>query len=86
MIVMEDHQAIRSRIISAVERSGVAIDHDGDVDLREYIPDSVATIAALVEIEDEFNISLPDDFLLGTVLESLSGLTNAIAHVVKESG
>lgn len=57
-----------------------------DVDLREYIPDSVATIAALVEIEDEFNISLPDDFLLGTVIGSLSGLTNAIAHVIEESG
>ena len=42
-------------------------------------------IAALVEIEDEFGISLPDDFLLGTVLESLSGLTSAIAEVLEES-
>ncbi len=84
-MVMDDYQEIRTRIISAVERAGVAIDHDTeDVDLRDYIPDSVATIAALVEIEDEFNISLPDDFLLGTVLESLSGLTSAIAEVVKE--
>lgn len=83
---MDDHQAIRTRIISAVERAGVAIDNDEeDVDLRDYVPDSVAMIAALVEIEDEFGISLPDDFLLGTVLESLSGLTSAIAEVLEES-
>ena len=84
---MDDHQVIRTRIISAVERAGVLIGHETeDVDLRDYIPDSVATIAALVEIEDEFDISLPDDFLLGTALESLSGLTSAVAEVIEESG
>lgn len=84
---MEDHKAVRARIISAIERVGVAIeDGTGDIDLRDYIPDSLATIAALVEIEDEFGISVPDDFLAGTVLESLSGLTRAITEIVNEGG
>ncbi|MDE0223150.1 MAG: phosphopantetheine-binding protein [Spirochaetaceae bacterium] len=80
---MNDKQ-VRVRIIAALSRAGAVIDggDDGDIDLREHLPDSLAVIGALVEIEDEFSISLPDDFLDAEVLASLAGLATAIAGML----
>ena len=41
-------------------------------------------VAALVEIEDEFDISLPDDFFGGPGIGSLNGLSATVESMMAE--
>lgn len=73
---------IRDRILSCFQNAGVEINKintNEDCDLREYIADSVAFIAAIVEIENEFDIEIPDEFLIYERFASLNSFCEAIS-------
>ena len=64
---------------------GVVIDDtEDDVDLKEYITDSVQFIAAIVEIERIFSIEFPDELLLFSVFDSFNGLVKIVESILKE--
>ena len=58
---------------------------EGDIDLRDYIIDSVLFIGFIVEIENKFNIELDDNFLLYDNLRSMNGFIQMIEEFVKDS-
>lgn len=73
---------IRDRILSCFQNAGVEINKintNEDCDLREYIADSVAFIAAIVEIENEFDIEIPDEFLIYERFASLNSFCETIS-------
>ena len=62
----EEFIAFRSRVIEIFAQSGVMARDPGpeeDLDLREYIEDSIQFISAVVEIENQWDIELHDELL-----------------------
>lgn len=73
---------IKERILKAFERVGILID-DTSLDLMEYIGDSVNFITAVVELEDEFEITFPNDLLNYEVFQGLDNLIEIINNLVE---
>lgn len=73
------------KILDILDANGIYIDREkieDDVDLREYITDSIQFISFIVEIERELNMEFPDEFLLFDKIASLNGFSNIIESVL----
>lgn len=77
---------VRNSILNFFEENGVCIDVDtmGDVDLREYLLDSMQYIYFLVELERILDMELPDEVLFYDNLSSLIGFSNRIEAFIGE--
>lgn len=53
-----------------------------DVDLREYVDDSIMFISLVVELEKKFEIEFPDELLLIDKMVSLSGFANLLMEII----
>ena len=78
---------VREKLLNILEDSGIFIDRDNiqsenDIDLREYITDSIQFISFIVEIEKELNMEFPDEYLLYDKIASLNGFSTIIKSVV----
>ena len=75
---------IRSRIIKSLEEIGILIqvDDDTDIDLREYIEDSLQFITAVVELEMEFEIEIPSELLIYDNFASLNSFCKIIEELL----
>ena len=81
---------IEKTIIEVLDRVGIFIDVnidvvDGDIDLRNYIFDSLQFITFIVEMESTINIPLPDDFLIFDNFSSLKALSQNINTLLLET-
>ena len=74
---MNPLQIIESKLAEIAEANGILVD-DFELNLIEFIPDSITFIAFIVAIEEEFDIELPDDFLLIERFGSLKELAMVI--------
>ena len=68
---------IEIKIVEIVEENGIEIDCEGEFGNI----DSIKFISMLVSIEQEFNIEIPDDFLL---LENIPNIDSITAVVKNE--
>ena len=76
---------VKEKLLQCFLNIGVVIDDtEDDVDLKEYITDSVQFIAAIVEIERIFSIEFPDELLLFSVFDSFIGLVKIVESILKE--
>ena len=74
---------IRKAILKLLENNGVVIESDeGDLDLRNYSIDSILFISFIVDLENEFSIAIPDEYLTIELLQSIDGLTNLIIELI----
>ena len=74
---------IRDKVLECFLNIGVVIDStEDDIDLKEYIVDSMQFIIAIVEIERIFSIEFPDELLLYETFDSLNGLINIIEGIL----
>ena len=53
-----------------------------DIDLGDFIVDSLEFVTLIVEIENTFLIELPDEFLDFDILASLRGMISAVEALV----
>lgn len=74
-------ESIKERIIKVFDFCGVEWEGD-DVNLE--LIDSFTYISTLVELENEFNIEFPEQFLVENIFSSITGLTNIIFDIVNE--
>lgn len=80
---------VKKCILKFFEENGVCIDQDAissDIDLREYLIDSMQYIYFLVELERMLDIELPDEIILYDNLSSLNGFSNRIASILDTAG
>lgn len=80
---------VKKCILEFFEENGVCIDQDAmanDIDLREYLIDSMQYIYFLVELERMLDTELPDEILLYDNLSSLNGFSNRIASILDTAG
>lgn len=77
---------IKAEILQCFLNIGVVIDDaEEDVDLKDYIVDSIQFITAIVEIERVFSIEFPDELLLYSVFDSFNGLKKVVESIISES-
>lgn len=74
---------IKKTIVNLLENNGVVIEsYEGDLDLRNYSIDSILFISFIVDLENEFSIAIPDEYLTIELLQSIDGLTNLIIELI----
>lgn len=68
--------SIEKRIIEALQRTGIFIEYDEekDIDLSEEFANSLQFMSAVLELELEFKIEFPDEYLMVDKFLSLKGL------------
>ena len=77
----EDLQALRSQLLDIFAQTGVVVDDtalEQDVDLRDYVEDSIQFISAIVEIESQLGIELPDELLTYDCLASFNAFSISV--------
>lgn len=69
------------RIVKCFKNIGIIIDETENIKLTEYLTDSVMFISFLVELENEFNLEIPDEYLLPNKLTSLDDVGNMLLEL-----
>lgn len=62
-----------------------ASDADADIDLREYIVDSLQFIYFIVELEEQLNISIPDELLTYDNISSINGFAGMMVKLLENA-
>lgn len=68
-----DKAEMKIKLIECMDNIGIFIDpeDESDVQLENYIQDSIHFIMFVVEIENQFNIEIPDDYLIFSNFDSI---------------
>ena len=70
---------VKTTIIKLLENNGIIIESgEEDLDLRNY---SILFISFIIDVENEFAIAIPDEYLTIELLQSIDGLTNLIIEL-----
>lgn len=64
-----------------IDCSEINLNSDTDVDLSEYITNSLTFINFIVKIEEKLEIKIPDEFLILEKLTSLNGFINMLQSI-----
>ncbi len=78
---------VRKLILDFFEENGVYIgevNENDDIDLHDYIADSMQYVYFIVELEKKLGIELPDEVLLYDNLTSLNGFSNFIEKLLND--
>ena len=79
---MNKFDEIKEKVVTVLIDLGVMIENlEEDIDLREYIQESIQFISFIVQIEQVFDIELDDSMLLMDSISSLNGfVTNLVEN------
>lgn len=75
----------KNQLIDCFSNIGVLIEPQDDVDLKEYIFDSLQFVTAIIEIERVFSIEFPDEMLMYSVFDSLNGLVTIVDSLIEDN-
>ena len=81
---MNSLQIIEEKLAEIAEENGILVD-DYDLNLIEYIPDSITFITFIATIEERFDIEMPDDFMLIETLGSIKELAMIIDDIIQNN-
>lgn len=78
-------ELVREKLQEALKNVGIELDYtEGqDLNLQDYIEDSLQYITAVVEIENALDIDLPDELLVFDSLVSFHSFSEAILEVIQ---
>ncbi|CAG9623698.1 hypothetical protein BACCIP111883_04530 [Sutcliffiella rhizosphaerae] len=71
---------IKERVTECLFRLGIEIEDDESFELSETITDSFFFITIILELEQEFDIEIPDDYLSIDLFQSIDHLTEIITE------
>ena len=75
----DEFMEFANKIIEILNEEGIYIEYKGeDLDLREYIIDSLQYISFIVDIENLFGIEIPDEYLIYDSIASLHSFSNVV--------
>lgn len=76
---------VESRIIDLLCGEGIEIEYIGqDIDLREYIVDSIQFIGFIVDVEDTFGIEISDEYLQYDSIMSLHAFAQLVSDCIEK--
>lgn len=75
--------AIKNILIEVFENNGIYIDptEEDDINISNYILDSIQFISTIVAIEEKFDIEIPDDLLIIETFNSFNHLIDIISEI-----
>lgn len=74
---------MKEKIIQCFSNLGIIIsDESSNIELDEYIVDSVTFVSFLVELEQQFEIEIDDDYLVQGSLKTLNDVENMIEELL----
>ena len=85
---MIDEKEIKKYIFEILDESGIYIDSsetEEDLDLREYIVDSLQYVYFIVELEERLGVELDDEILVYDNLSSINGFANMIINMLQNT-
>ena len=79
-------KTVEEKIKIMLENNGIAFEDndDGDTDIDVTAMDSITFISFIIDVEDTFEIALPDELLSIEILQSLSSFANIVYELVNE--
>ena len=81
---MKDEDLLK-RIYKISEDIGIQIPNAGEeVFIADYIEDSIAFMSFILEIEEEFHIEVPDEYLSVDMLETFTDVANMIRLSIED--
>lgn len=75
-------QKIREKLHFALINEGIYVDDD-DMMISEYLPDSLAFVSLIVQIECQLDIELPDEIINWKKLGSVNSLTLYLNELIR---
>lgn len=77
----------QEKIIKILEDMGILVikNQEEDINLQDYITDSLQFITFIIELEKAFDIEMPDELLLYENIRSLDGLTSLIEEILNNA-
>lgn len=79
-----DKNQIHEKVILELQKLGIILDSMEDVNLNDYIDDSLQFISFIVQVEQAFDIVFPDEELLLNSLYSLNGFCELIKEIIEK--
>lgn len=82
-----DRTEIKLRIVECLDNIGIFIDSsdESDISLENYIQDSIHFIMFVVEIEKQFNIEIPDEYLIFSNFDSINKICDLLEVLTSET-
>lgn len=86
-----DKNQIKEKVYQLLEKEKILLDHDiqngisDNDDLEIYGMDSFAFVKLLVVIEREFNIEIPNEFMIFERWNTLQNILENLFDIIKES-
>ena len=79
-----EYSKIKTGVYNSLEKIGIYINQeiDEDMELENYIQDSLQFMSFIVELEQYFNVEIPDDLLLFEHFEKVSDVVNIISEIL----
>lgn len=80
-------EQIKKYIFEYFEETGIYISNEEkekDIDLRDYLVDSLEHVTFIIEMEEKLGYELPDEILLYDNLSSINGFINMLIEIKKD--
>lgn len=74
---------ICAKVLEQLQKIGIILDGSNDVNLNEYIEDSLQYISFVVLLEQCFDITFPDEELLLNSFSSLYGIVTLVESLIE---
>lgn len=77
---------IKEDVVKMLENNGVVVnmEEDGDAILDIAAIDSITFISFIVDIENTFGVTIPDEMLSLTIIQSLNGFVSVLSELLME--
>lgn len=83
-----EKERVKTAILKSLDEIGAFLEDaeiGDDLDLREFILDSLQFISFIIELETELNIEIPSELLLFDNLSSFASFREIILELIKET-
>lgn len=71
----------KDNVITCLTNIGCIVDENTD-DLKEVIEDSIMYVSFIVELEEMFDIEIPDDYLFLGAMSSISSICDMLNEII----
>ncbi|MDD3393727.1 MAG: phosphopantetheine-binding protein [Anaerotignum sp.] len=78
-------EKLRKDVIDSLNDMGIItndLNENEDIDLTEYLQDSIQFIQFIVTLEDKLEVDIPDEVLNISAIKSLEGFVNLLDGIV----
>ena len=73
---------IREKVVKCFANLGMIVNEEDNFAILDYLVDSVQYISFILELEDAFDIAIPDEFLLKGNMNTVDDVCNVVLELL----